>query len=104
LAVAGTIGLSAAAAEPGAGTEIAAREPLLARSAAHALGFAAVRSGSRGTAARSGRASPVLLRSFTGKNGAPCREYRQIVSIAGNPVSALGTVCRQADGRWRVSE
>ena len=37
-------------------------------------------------------------------NGQPCREFTQVVYIGGNPESAHGTACRQADGSWKIKQ
>ena len=37
-------------------------------------------------------------------NGQPCREFTQVVYIGGNPESAHGTACRQADGAWKIQQ
>ena len=37
-------------------------------------------------------------------NGTPCREFTQVVYIGGNPESAHGTACRQADGSWKIQQ
>jgi len=37
-------------------------------------------------------------------NGQPCREFTQVVYIGGNPESAHGTACRQADGSWKIQQ
>ena len=37
-------------------------------------------------------------------NGQPCREITQVVYIGGNPESAYGTACRQADGSWKIKQ
>ena len=48
--------------------------------------------------------------SFTPKttvileSGQPCREFTQVVYIGGNPASAHGTACRQADGSWKIQQ
>jgi hypothetical protein len=33
-----------------------------------------------------------------------CREFQQTVTIGGRPQQAVGTICQQADGTWKVSE
>ena len=38
------------------------------------------------------------------ENGQPCREFTQVVYIGGNPESAHGTACRQADGSWKIQQ
>jgi hypothetical protein len=31
-----------------------------------------------------------------------CREFRQTITISGQPVQAYGTACRQPDGIWKI--
>src|SRR5689334_13384189 len=31
-----------------------------------------------------------------------CREYRQTITVGGQPREARGTSCRQPDGTWRI--
>ena len=38
------------------------------------------------------------------ENLQPCREFTQVVYIGGNPESAHGTACRQADGAWKIQQ
>ncbi len=35
-------------------------------------------------------------------NGQYCREYRQTITIGGEPQQSSGTACRQADGSWKI--
>jgi surface antigen len=35
-------------------------------------------------------------------NGQYCREYKQTITIGGQPNQAYGTACRQPDGSWRI--
>jgi len=36
------------------------------------------------------------------QNGQYCREYKQTISVGGQPQTAYGTACRQADGTWKI--
>ncbi|MHB1204887.1 MAG: RT0821/Lpp0805 family surface protein [Rhodospirillaceae bacterium] len=36
------------------------------------------------------------------KDGRPCREFQQQVTIAGASEQAYGTACQQADGSWQI--
>jgi surface antigen len=36
------------------------------------------------------------------QNGQYCREYKQTIVVGGEPQSAYGTACRQADGTWAI--
>lgn len=40
------------------------------------------------------------LRTYRTSNGQYCREYQQVVTIAGDAQRAYGTACRQPDGSW----
>jgi surface antigen len=35
-------------------------------------------------------------------NGRYCREYRQTITIGGEPQTSYGTACRQPDGTWQI--
>ena len=35
-------------------------------------------------------------------NGQYCREYKQTITIGGEPQQSSGTACRQADGTWKI--
>ena len=35
-------------------------------------------------------------------NGQYCRQYHQTITIGGEPQTAYGTACRQADGTWAI--
>jgi surface antigen len=35
-------------------------------------------------------------------NGQYCREYRQTITVGGEPQTSSGTACRQADGSWKI--
>jgi surface antigen len=47
----------------------------------------------------SGTVTPT--RSFQ-QNGQYCRQYKQTISVGGEPQTAYGTACRQADGTWAI--
>ncbi len=36
------------------------------------------------------------------QNGQYCREYKQTITVGGQPQTAYGTACRQADGTWSI--
>ncbi len=36
--------------------------------------------------------------------GQYCREYRQTITIGGEPQQSYGTACRQADGTWKIQQ
>ena len=36
------------------------------------------------------------------QNGQYCREYKQTITVGGQPQAAYGTACRQADGTWAI--
>jgi len=36
------------------------------------------------------------------QNGQYCREYKQSIVVGGEPQTAYGTACRQADGTWSI--
>jgi len=36
------------------------------------------------------------------QNGQYCREYKQTIVVGGEPQTAYGTACRQADGTWAI--
>jgi surface antigen len=36
------------------------------------------------------------------QNGQYCREYKQTITVGGEPQTAHGTACRQADGTWAI--
>jgi surface antigen len=36
------------------------------------------------------------------QNGQYCREYKQSISVGGEPQTAYGTACRQVDGTWAI--
>lgn len=36
------------------------------------------------------------------QNGQYCREYKQTITVGGEPQTAYGTACRQADGTWAI--
>lgn len=42
------------------------------------------------------------LRGGTDRSGDHCRDYRQTVTVGGQPSTAYGTACRQADGSWKL--
>jgi len=44
-----------------------------------------------------------VISVFTDEKGRPCRVMEQRVSISGQQVKAIGTICRGADGRWALS-
>ena len=35
-------------------------------------------------------------------NGQYCREYKQTITIGGEPQQSYGTACRQPDGTWKI--
>ena len=37
-------------------------------------------------------------------DGRECREFQQIVTIAGRTEDAYGTACKQTDGSWKIAE
>jgi surface antigen len=41
-----------------------------------------------------------VVRRYQNAAGRSCQVVRQIVSISGMTVKAIGTVCQQPDGRW----
>jgi surface antigen len=36
------------------------------------------------------------------QNGQYCRQYKQTISVGGEPQTAYGTACRQPDGTWAI--
>jgi surface antigen len=40
--------------------------------------------------------------AYQANNGQYCREYSQSISVDGDRQTAVGTACRQSDGRWKV--
>jgi surface antigen len=36
------------------------------------------------------------------QNGQYCRQYKQTITVGGEPQTAYGTACRQADGTWAI--
>jgi surface antigen len=48
----------------------------------------------------SGGVTPV--RTFTGAQGQPCREFTSTIVVAGQQQQGYGTACRQPDGTWRI--
>ncbi len=41
-------------------------------------------------------------RTYRKANGQYCREYTQVVMVAGEKQQAYGTACRETDGSWRI--
>jgi surface antigen len=48
----------------------------------------------------SGGVTPV--RTFTGSQGQPCREFISTIVIGGEEQQGYGTACRQPDGSWQI--
>jgi len=48
----------------------------------------------------SGGVTPV--RTFTGSQGQPCREFISTIIIGGQEQQGYGTACRQPDGSWQI--
>jgi len=48
----------------------------------------------------SGGVTPV--RTFTGSQGQPCREFISTIVIGGEEQQGYGTACRQPDGSWKI--
>jgi surface antigen len=48
------------------------------------------------------RYSVVPKRTYTSRDGQPCREYTTTAIIGGKKQEIYGTACRTADGCWRV--
>lgn len=44
----------------------------------------------------------VLDEGIDDASGRPCRTYRTTVVIDGQPQTAIGTACREADGTWQI--
>ncbi len=44
----------------------------------------------------------VLDDGYDDASGLPCRTYRTTVVVDGQPQTATGTACREADGTWRI--
>lgn len=42
------------------------------------------------------------VRTYRGRKGRYCREYRQTVVIGGEEQQAYGRACRQPDGAWKI--
>jgi surface antigen len=42
-------------------------------------------------------------RSYTPKDGRPCRIYSQLGYISGQSFSGTGTTCKDYDGEWRMA-
>ena len=52
-----------------------------------------------------GHAGTVMpTRTYEAGSGAPCREYQQTVTVDGATEVVFGAACRQADGRWEVTD
>lgn len=48
------------------------------------------------------RGSYTPIRTWRTDDGRYCREYQQVVVIAGQEERAYGTACREPDGTWRI--
>jgi len=48
----------------------------------------------------SGGVTPI--RTFTGSQGQPCREFVSTIIIGGQEEQGYGTACRQPDGSWQI--
>lgn len=44
----------------------------------------------------------VPVRTFTGSQGEPCREFITTIIIGGREEQGYGTACRQPDGSWQI--